>query len=245
MVSAHDLTFPSEASSFEANNTVFVSLFRLGAVGRGSAASLPGGMLWFIDAPSHGWRTFSVNAASAGRLPWPASWPVSARRPISISSDPEDQIKLTNPKQVLERLEGLVILDEIQRKPELTLLLRVLSDRKPLPCRFLILGSSAPDMMKQASDSLAGRVHFVDMTGLALEEVGVEAQSTLWLRGGFPPAFLAESDTASWAWRRDFLRTFLERDLPQLGVRVGPEMLSDWLVRNARSLEPHRPLPFV
>jgi uncharacterized protein len=139
--------------------------------------------------------------------------------------DPEDQVKLTNPKLVLEPLEGLVILDEIQRKPELTLLLRVLADRKPLPCRFLILGSAAPDMMKQASDSLAGRVHFVDMTGLLLDEVGVEAQSTLWSRGGFPPAFLAESVTASWSWRRDFLRTFLERDMPQLGVRVGPEML--------------------
>ena len=139
--------------------------------------------------------------------------------------DPEDQVKLTNPKLALERLRGLVILDEIQRNPELTLLLRVLSDRKPLPCRFLILGSASPDMMKQASDSLAGRVHFVDMAGLSLEEVGVEAQSTLWLRGGFPPAFLAGSDAAGWAWRRDFLRTFLERDMPQLGVRVGPEML--------------------
>lgn len=139
--------------------------------------------------------------------------------------DPADQVKLANPKLALEGLRGLVILDEIQRKPELTLLLRVLADRKPLPCRFLILGSASPDLMKQASDSLAGRVHFVDMSGFSLEEAGAAAQTTLWVRGGFPPAFLADADVASWKWREDFLRTFLERDLPQLGVRVAAEML--------------------
>lgn len=139
--------------------------------------------------------------------------------------DPEDQVRLANPKLVLEPLRGLVILDEIQRKPELTLLLRVLADRKPLPCRFLILGSASPDLMKEASDSLAGRAHFVDMTGFSIEEVGAERLSALWVRGGFPPAFLAESETTSWSWRQNFLRTFLERDLPQLGVRVGAETL--------------------
>jgi hypothetical protein len=112
--------------------------------------------------------------------------------------DPADQVRLSNPKLALEPLRGLVILDEIQRKPELTLLLRVLADRQPLPCRFLILGSASPDLMKQASDSLAGRVHFVDMSGFSIEEAGVDAQTTLWVRGGFPPpAFLAESDATS------------------------------------------------
>jgi uncharacterized protein len=139
--------------------------------------------------------------------------------------NPVDQMRLANPMQALEALRGLVILDEIQRKPELTMLLRVLADRKPLPCRFLILGSASPDLMKQASDSLAGRVHFVDMTGFTLEEVGTDAQTTLWTRGGFPPAFLAESEAASWTWRQNFLRTFLERDMPQLGVRIGSETL--------------------
>lgn len=139
--------------------------------------------------------------------------------------DPTDQVKLANPKLALEGLRGLVILDEIQRQPRLTLLLRVLADRVPLPCRFLLLGSASPDLMKQASDSLAGWVHFVDMTGFSLEEAGAVAQRSLWVRGGFPPAFLAESDAASWSWRQNFLRTFLERDMPQLGVRVSSEML--------------------
>jgi predicted AAA+ superfamily ATPase len=139
--------------------------------------------------------------------------------------DPESQAQLVNPKLALEGLQGVVILDEIQRRPDLTRLLRVLADRKPLPSRFLILGSASPDFMKQASDSLAGRVHFVDMSGFSLVDVGDKARSGLWLRGGYPPAFLAESDAASRKWREDFIRAFLERDLPQLGVRVPVEML--------------------
>jgi uncharacterized protein len=139
--------------------------------------------------------------------------------------DPETHAQLANPKLALEGLRGMVIIDEIQRRPELTRLLRVLADRKPLPARFLILGSASPDLMRQASDSLAGRVHFVDMSGFSLAEVGAKARSKLWLRGGFPPAFLAESDAVSRKWREDFIRAFLERDLPQLGVRVPAEML--------------------
>lgn len=139
--------------------------------------------------------------------------------------DPESQAQLANPKLTLEGLGGLVIIDEIQRRPDLTQLLRVLADRKPLPARFLILGSASPDLMKQTSDSLAGRVHFVDMSGFSLAEVGDKGLLELWLRGGFPPAFLAVSDSASRKWREDFIRTFLERDLPQLGVRVPVEML--------------------
>lgn len=139
--------------------------------------------------------------------------------------DPTDAARLANPKLALERLTGLVVLDEIQRRPELTQLLRVLADRRPLPCRFLILGSASPDLMRQASDSLAGRVHFVDMAGFTLDETGPATQTALWVRGGFPPSFLARSEEASRLWRRNFLRTFLEHDLPQLGVRVAPEML--------------------
>lgn len=141
--------------------------------------------------------------------------------------DPTDQAKLANPKLALESLRGLVILDEIQKQPKLTELLRVLADRKPLPCRFLILGSASPEVVRKASDSLAGRVHFVDMSGFTLDEVGggLETERILWSRGGFPPSFLAETDAESWKWRQDFVRTFLERDIPQLGVRVPADTL--------------------
>jgi hypothetical protein len=138
---------------------------------------------------------------------------------------PEDRAKLTNPQLVLEALRGVVILDEIQRQPELTMLLRVLADRRPLPCRFIVLGSASPDLVRQASDSLAGRIHFVDMGGFTLREVGLEQQDRLWMRGGFPLSYLAETDADSHQWRLTFARTFLERDLPQLGVQIPAETL--------------------
>lgn len=139
--------------------------------------------------------------------------------------DPNDQARLANPQMALESLRGVVILDEIQRRPELTLLLRVLADRPSVPCRFIVLGSASPELMRQASDSLAGRVHFVDMGGFTLNEVGVEQRDRLWVRGGFPPSFLATSDQDSRQWRSSFVRTFLERDLPQLGVQIPAEVL--------------------
>ena len=139
--------------------------------------------------------------------------------------DPNDQARLANPQLVLESLRGVVILDEIQQRPELTMLLRVLADRRPLPCRFIVLGSASPDLMRRASDSLAGRIHFVDMGGFTLGEVGVGQRDRLWLRGGFPPSFLAENDEDSRQWRSSFVRTFLERDMPQLGVQVPAELL--------------------
>ena len=94
----------------------------------------------------------------------------------------------------------MVILDEIQRRPELTMLLRVLADRRPLPCRFILLGSTSPDLIRQASDSLAGRIHFVDMSGFTLGEVGNDHRDPLWLRGGFPQSFLSENDEDSRQW---------------------------------------------
>lgn len=138
---------------------------------------------------------------------------------------PNDQARLANPQLVLEAMRGVVILDEIQRRPELTMLLRVLADRKPLPCRFIVLGSASPDLMRQASDSLAGRIHFVDMGGFTLSEVGEDQRDRLWLRGGFPPSFLADTDEDSRQWRLSLVRTFLERDMPQLGVQIPAEML--------------------
>ena len=134
--------------------------------------------------------------------------------------DPDALLALEAPKATLGALEGLVILDGIQRRPDLFPVLRVLADRQPRPARFLLLGSASPDLLRQSSESLAGRLAFVEMAGFDLWEVGVERQAKLWSRGGFPRSFLARSDRASFDWREDFCRTFLERDIPQLGFSI-------------------------
>jgi predicted AAA+ superfamily ATPase len=121
---------------------------------------------------------------------------------------------------VLEGLRGLVVLDEIQIRPELFPLLRVLADRPDTPCRFLLLGSASPQLVAHASESLAGRVALLSLSGFDLREVGSDNFRSLWLRGGFPRSWLAESDTESMDWRSNFVRTFLERDIPALGIRV-------------------------
>lgn len=140
--------------------------------------------------------------------------------------DPEDVARLQNPKLALASLRGLAVIDEIQRAPALFPLLRVLADRAPLPARFLVLGSAAPELVRDASESLAGRMAVIEVGGFELREVGAAALPTLWLRGGFPRSFLAESDAASLAWRRQFVQAFLERDLPQLGIgTAAPEAL--------------------
>lgn len=134
--------------------------------------------------------------------------------------NPRDLGRLDDPLLALESLRGIVVLDEIQRRPALFPVLRVLADRRPLPARFLVLGSASPDLLHQSSESLAGRIHYHHLGGFALDEVGVEAADQLWVRGGFPESFLAASDEDSDIWRQDFIQTFLERDLPQLGIRV-------------------------
>lgn len=133
---------------------------------------------------------------------------------------PVDLARLANPELVLRPLTGLVILDEVQRRPDLFPLLRVLADRPGNPARFLILGSASPALIKEGSESLAGRVAFIDVTGFSLAELGADALSRLWWRGGFPRALLAADDTATRLWLDDFRRTFLERDIPQLGIQV-------------------------
>jgi predicted AAA+ superfamily ATPase len=143
--------------------------------------------------------------------------------------DPADLARLESPMLALERLRGLVIIDEVQRRPELFPVLRVLLDRRPLRARFLILGSAAPDLLAQTSESLAGRAALVRMSGFTLDEVDGARWRRLWIRGGFPDSFLAPGDAASGAWRRDFIQTFLERDLAQLGVRTAaPTMRRFW-----------------
>src|SRR6185295_15061906 len=139
--------------------------------------------------------------------------------------DPTDLARLAEPMLALRDLRGLVIVDEVQRRPDLFTVLRVLADRPERPARFLVLGSASPELLQQTSESLAGRIFYYELAGLDLEEVGVAAHRTLWLRGGFPRSFLAPTDRASAEWRRTFLRTFLERDLPGLGIGVPPETL--------------------
>jgi hypothetical protein len=134
--------------------------------------------------------------------------------------DPQSLARLTEPATALSPLKGLVVIDEIQRRPNLFPLLRVLADRKPLPARFLILGSASPDLLKQSSETLAGRLETLPLEGFRLADLGAAAQPRHWLRGGFPLSFTARTETDSLAWRRQFLQTFLERDLPQLGVQI-------------------------
>jgi predicted AAA+ superfamily ATPase len=133
-----------------------------------------------------------------------------------------DRRRLEDPELTLEPLRGLVVLDEVQHLPDLFKALRVLADRPRTPARFLVLGSASPALLKQSSESLAGRISYVDLPGLLLEEVGAERWRTLWLRGGFPSSCLARTSTVSWQWRSDFIRTFVTRDLPELGIRVAP-----------------------
>lgn len=134
--------------------------------------------------------------------------------------DPRDLARLADPMLALAPLRGLVVLDEVQRRPDLFSVLRVLADRAPVPCRFLVLGSAAPALLQQGAESLAGRIAFQELHPLSLDEVGPSGFDRLWRRGGFPRAFLARTEQASVDWRRDFVRTFLERDLPQLGIAV-------------------------
>lgn len=139
--------------------------------------------------------------------------------------NPVDVQRLSAPKTALQGLSGLVIIDEIQRKPELFELLRVLVDRPDNRARFLTLGSASPQLVKGVSESLAGRVGFVDLSGFSIDEAGAGRRDMLWSRGGFPRSFLAPDDAASFAWRQDFIRTFLERDIPELGIRTPAETL--------------------
>jgi predicted AAA+ superfamily ATPase len=134
--------------------------------------------------------------------------------------NPEDFSQLSDPMLVLKELKGLVVIDEIQRYPDLFPVLRVLSDRLRRPARFLILGSASPELLRQSAESLAGRIFYHELSGFSLDEVGIPNHKKLWLRGGFPRSYLARSHDDSFDWRRGFIRNFLERDLPQLGINI-------------------------
>lgn len=139
--------------------------------------------------------------------------------------DPLSLARLDEPMTALRDLTGLVVIDEVQRRPELFPILRVLADRTPLPARFLILGSAAPDLLRQSSESLAGRMETVPISGFTMADVGMSAHQVHWLRGGFPLSFLATSDKNSVAWRKSFIQTLLERDIPSFGLSTPAPML--------------------
>ncbi len=132
----------------------------------------------------------------------------------------QELARLEDAELGLRDLRGIVVLDEIQRRPELFAALRVLADRPRRPARFLVLGSASPELLRQSSESLAGRIAYHELPALRLDEVGAESFARLWLRGGFPRSYLAGSNAQSATWRREFIRTFLERDVPQLGIRI-------------------------
>ncbi len=134
--------------------------------------------------------------------------------------NPEDLARLADPMLALKDLKGLVVIDEIQQHPDLFSVLRVLVDRPKSNTRFLVLGSASPDLLRQSSETLAGRIIYHELGGFTLGEVGVHNQKRLWLRGGFPRSYLARSHIESDEWRKGFIRTFLERDLPQLGITI-------------------------
>jgi predicted AAA+ superfamily ATPase len=134
--------------------------------------------------------------------------------------DPASLAGLADPKTALAPLKGVIVIDEVQRRPELFPILRVLLDRTPLPAKFLILGSASPDLLRQSSESLAGRMELIEMDGFNLSEVGEKKSSALWTRGGLPLSFLAKSDADSFAWRNSFIKTFLERDLRRQGIDI-------------------------
>ncbi len=151
-----------------------------------------------------------------------------ARRLVSADSanyfdleDPVSLARLENPRTALQDLSGLVVIDEVQRRPDLFPVLRVLVDRDDNPARFLVLGSAGPDLLRQSAESLAGRIEYIELGGFGADEVGVARMPELWVRGGFPLSFLADSDAESAGWRKAFLRTFVERDLPQFGAALG------------------------
>jgi predicted AAA+ superfamily ATPase len=160
----------------------------------------------------------------------------AARRILSPRSanyldleDPRSLARLDEPMTTLAPLRGTVVIDEVQRRPDLFPILRVLADRKPLPARFLILGSATPDLLRQSSESLAGRLETVTLTGFSLEELGRRAMERHWKRGGFPLSCLARTEEDSLSWRRQFIQTILERDVRQLGVALpSTTMLRFW-----------------
>lgn len=144
--------------------------------------------------------------------------------------DPASMARLAEPKTALSDMCGLVVIDEIQRAPHLFPVLRVLADRPGTPARFLLLGSASPALLRQSSESLAGRIEVIEIDGFGLDEVGLARADHLWLRGGFPRAYLAATVADVGAWRKQYLLALAERDLPQLGISLPPAAMMRFLI---------------
>jgi len=163
-----------------------------------------------------------IGARQVGKTTLSRLFAADIRRTVSYYDleNPEDLARLSDPMLALKGSKGLVIIDEIQRYPDLFSVLRVLVDRPKLPARFLILGSASPGLLRQSAETLAGRIFYHQLEGFSLDEIGADRHMQLWLRGRFPRSFLARSHAESEQWRRGFIQTFLERDLPQLGITI-------------------------
>jgi predicted AAA+ superfamily ATPase len=171
------------------------------AVGRSPVTALLG--------PRQSGKTTLARAFAAGRT---ATF-------FDLESEP-DRRRLENPELTLGSLRGLVVLDEIQAMPALFNVLRVLTDRRGRRTKFLVLGSASPEIVRRVSETLAGRIEFIELSGFSIDEVGPASWPQLWLRGGLPRSFVSRSNPDSAAWRDGFIRTFLERDVPQLGITI-------------------------
>ncbi len=149
--------------------------------------------------------------------------------------DDQDLARLAEPKLALESLQGIVVIDEIQRAPDLFRTLRVLADRKPSPARFLILGSASRELIQQSSESLAGRIKYIEVTPFRWPEIRTAdptiSMEQLWVRGGFPGSLLTSNDEKSWDWRKQYIRTYLEQDVPNLGIQIpAPHLRRFWMM---------------
>jgi predicted AAA+ superfamily ATPase len=163
-----------------------------------------------------------IGARQVGKTTLSRAFIEKSRGPSSFFDleNPGDMARLKDPMLALKGLKGLVVIDEIQRHSDLFPVLRVLADRPRTPSRFLVLGSASPELLRQSSETLAGRIHYHELGGFSIDEVSADNSIKLWLRGGFPRAYLARTHIGSDEWRRGFISTFLERDLPQLGITV-------------------------
>ncbi|OGQ13715.1 MAG: hypothetical protein A2138_22585 [Deltaproteobacteria bacterium RBG_16_71_12] len=165
-----------------------------------------------------------LGARQVGKTTLARQFAASSAGPVTHYDleDPDHIARLADPMLELRARRGLIVLDEIQRRPDLFPVLRVLADERPRRRRFLVLGSAAPHLLRQSSETLAGRVAFLELGPLSLGEVPGKGRDRLWLRGGFPPSYLARTDEESLRWRRTFRQTFLERDVPMLGLPYAP-----------------------
>jgi hypothetical protein len=163
-----------------------------------------------------------IGARQVGKTTLAREFAASYKKPSFFFDleDPDDMVRITEPMLAFKHLEGLVIIDEVQHAPDLFKVLRVLADRPQSKAKFIILGSASPDLLKQSAESLAGRIAYHQLDGFHMDETPTSSQNLLWSRGGFPRSFIAESNELSFEWRRNFIKTFLERDIPQLGFSI-------------------------